>query len=253
MKSERAETLSGIHPVLETLKSGRRRVELIQVSQGRQDRRVREILSLASRRGVPVKRIPREELDRAAGGRPHQGVVARVTGRGPVSVEEVLATAGGRPFFLVLDQVEDPQNLGAILRSAAAARVDGVFVPEHGSAGLTAAVTRASAGHADKVRVAAAGNLVALLERLKGLGIWIVGLDAEARTPWTEFDYSLPVALVLGGEGKGMRRLVREHCDVRVGIPLAAGVDSLNVSVAAGVAVFEVVRQRGERGPGSRS
>ena len=245
MKPQREETLYGVNPVLETLRSGRRQVERIHVSVGRQDRRVREILSLAARKNVPIRRVPREALDRLAGGAAHQGVVARVTGSGPVSVEEILATAGNAPFFLVLDQVEDPRNLGAVLRSAAAARVDGVFLPARGSAGMTPAVAKASAGHADKVRVAVAGNLVSLLERLKEKGIWIVGLEAAAGTAWTGFDYALPIALVVGGEGKGIRRLVREHCDVLVGIPLAGGVESLNVSVAAGIALFEVVRQRG--------
>jgi len=251
MKGDKVEVLFGVHPVMETLRSGRRRVEQIHVVVGRQDRRVREILSLASKKKVPVQRVPREALDRLAGGGVHQGVVARVSGSGPVSVEEILASAGSRPFFLILDQVEDPRNLGAILRSAAAARVDGVFLPSHGSAGITPAVAKSSAGQADRVRLAVAGNLVTLMEKLKERGIWVVGLDQEARTPWTEFDYSLPLALVLGGEGKGIRRLVREHCDVLVSIPLAHGVDSLNVSVAAGIAVFEVVRQRGGRGPGS--
>ena len=250
MPERKVETIFGVHPVMETLKSGRRRVEQIHVSVGRQDRRVREVLSLASRKKVPVQRVPRESLDRLAGGGVHQGVVARVSGSGPVSVEEILASAGNRPFFLILDQVEDPRNLGAILRTAAGARVDGVFLPAHGSASLTPAVVKASAGHSERVRLAVAGNLVSLVEKLKERGIWVVGLEAGARTLWTEFDYSLPLALVLGGEGQGMRRLVREHCDVLVGIPLSAGVDSLNVSVAAGVALFEVVRQRGERGPG---
>jgi len=249
-KGEREETLYGIHPVRETLKSGRRRVRLIQVVVGRQDRRVREILALASRKNVPVQRIPREDLDRLAGGGSHQGVVARVTGSGPVSVEEILADAGSHPFFLILDKVEDPRNLGAILRSAAAARVDGVFLPARGSAGPTPTVAKVSAGHSDKVRLATTGNLVNLVERLKEKGIWIVGLSGEAGSSWTSFDYTLPVALVLGGEEKGIRRLVKEHCDLLVGIPLAPGVDSLNVSVAAGIAIFEVVRQRGNRSPG---
>jgi 23S rRNA (guanosine2251-2'-O)-methyltransferase len=249
LKSARGEILFGIHPVLETLKSGRRKIEEIHVATGRQDRKVRAILALASQKRIPVARVQREALDRMATGGVHQGIVARVTGSGPVSVEEVLATSGTHPFYLVLDQVEDPRNLGAILRSAAAARVDGVFIPEHGAAKGGAAVTKASAGHAEKIRLAVAGNLVNLLEKLKEKGIWVVGVDQEAATSWTHFDYSLPLALVLGGEGKGIRRLVREHCDVLVGIPLSGGVDSLNVSVAAGIVLFEVVRQRSERGP----
>ena len=202
MKSGKVETLFGVHPVMETLKAGRRQVELIHVAVGRQDRRVREILSLASKKSVPVKRIPRESLDRLAGGGLHQGVVARVSGTGPVSVEEILATAGSLPFFLILDQVEDPRNLGAILRTAAAARIDGVFLPPHGSAPLTPTVARSSAGQMDRVRIAVAPNLVNLMEKLKEKGIWVVGLDPSARTSWTDFDYSLPLALVLGGEGK---------------------------------------------------
>jgi 23S rRNA (guanosine2251-2'-O)-methyltransferase len=249
MKTDHIEMVCGIHPVLETLKSGRRKIAQIHVASGRQDRKVRSILALASQKGVKIVRVSVEALDRLAMGAVHQGIVARVTGSGPMSVEEVLATSGTHPFFLVLDQVEDPRNLGAILRSAAAARVDGVFIPEHRSARSSPAVNKAAAGHAEKVRLAVAGNLVSLLERLKEKGIWVVGVDQEAGTLWTRFDYSLPLALVLGGEEKGIRRLVREHCDVLVGIPLAGGVDSLNVSVAAGVVLFEVVRQRSERGP----
>jgi 23S rRNA (guanosine2251-2'-O)-methyltransferase len=249
MKTERERTVYGVHPVRETLKAGRRRVTRIHVSVGRQDRKVREILMLASRARIPVVRVPRETLDRLAGGGTHQGVVATAVGSGPLSVEEVLASAGPRPFYLVLDQVEDPRNLGAILRSAAACGVDGVFVPARGASPLTATAQKAAAGYSDRVPLAEAQNLVVLIGRLKEHGVWIVGLDSGASTPWTGFDYTLPLALVLGGEGKGIRRLVREHCDIVVGIPLAGGVDSLNVSVAAGVALFEVVRQRGGARP----
>jgi len=245
VKTSRMETLYGVHPVLETLKSARRRVDQIHVSQGRHDRRVREILSMATQRNIPVKRVPREVLDQLAQGGVHQGVVARVRGSGPVGVEEIFATASRRPFFLILDQVEDPRNLGAILRTAAGVGIDGIFLPERGSARLTPTVVKASAGCSEQVRVAVVGNVVDLIKRMKERGIWVVGLDQGKNSLWTGFDFTLPVALVLGGEAKGIRRLVRENCDVLVGIPLSGEVESLNVSVAAGVGLFEVVRQRG--------
>jgi 23S rRNA (guanosine2251-2'-O)-methyltransferase len=146
----------------------------------------------------------------------------------------------------VLDGVEDPHNLGAVVRSAAAAGASAVFLPEHRSAGLTPASVKASAGAALRIPVVRTGNLAAFLRRLKEKGIWVVGLDPSGEPLWTGFDLKQPVALVLGGEEKGLRRLTREHCDALLALPLVGGVESLNVSVAAGIALYEVVRQRRE-------
>ncbi len=145
---------------------------------------------------------------------------------------------------MVLDGVEDPRNLGAVIRAAAAAGADGLFLPSHGAAGLTAACAKASAGAVERLPIARVGNVVSFLKTLKERGIWVAGLDPQGGTPWTGFDLTLPVALVVGGEGRGLRRLARETCDVLLSIPLRSEVESLNLAVAAGVALFEAVRQR---------
>ena len=179
-----------------------------------------------------------------AGGVPHQGIIAVVSEKPVLSLESLLETARDPALVVVLDGVEDPRNLGAILRTAEAAGADGVLLPERHSAGLSETVGRASAGALEHVQVARVGNLVQALEALKARGIWVVGFDAAGTERWDAVDLRRPVALVLGGEGRGIRRLVREHCDHLVSIPLFGHVGSLNVSVAAGIALYEVVRQR---------
>ena len=181
-----------------------------------------------------------------AGGVPHQGIIAVVSAKPSMSLESLLAGVKDPALLVVLDGVEDPRNLGAILRTAEAAGVDGVLLPERHSAGLSETVGRASAGALEHVKVARVGNLVQAIEALKARGIWVVGFDADGKERWDAVDMKRPMALVLGGEGRGMRRLVREHCDHLVSIPLFGHVASLNVSVAAGVALYEVVRQRGK-------
>ena len=187
----------------------------------------------------------RETLDRMAGGVPHQGIIAVVSEKPVLSLESLLETARDPALVVVLDGVEDPRNLGAILRTAEAAGADGVLLPERHSAGLSETVGRASAGALEHVQVARVGNLVQALEALKARGVWVVGFDAAGTERWDAVDLGRPVALVLGGEGRGIRRLVREHCDHLVSLPLFGHVGSLNVSVAAGIALYEVVRQRG--------
>jgi 23S rRNA (guanosine2251-2'-O)-methyltransferase len=147
-------------------------------------------------------------------------------------------------LFVVLDGVEDPRNLGAVVRAAAAAGAHGLFLPDRGAAGLTPVAVKASAGAAERLPVARVGNIVSLLKSLKGNNVWVIGLDGSGDAPWTSFDWTSPVALVLGGEGRGLRRLARETCDLVLSIPMAGGVESLNLSVAAGVVLFEAVRQR---------
>jgi 23S rRNA (guanosine2251-2'-O)-methyltransferase len=187
----------------------------------------------------------RETLDRMAGGVPHQGIIAVVSEKPALSLEDLLASAREPALLVVLDGVEDPRNLGAILRTAEAAGADGVLVPDRHSAGLSETVGRASAGAIEHVRVARVGNLVQALGTLKSRGIWVLGFDTTGRERWDAVDLKRPVALVLGGEGRGIRRLVREHCDHLVSIPHFGHVSSLNVSVAAGIALYEAVRQRG--------
>ena len=206
-----------------------------------------EIVSLAKRNGVPVRFEDRAQLDRAAGTRDHQGVVALVAARSSMSLEDVLAQKGTKSapgLLVILDGVEDPQNLGAIIRTALAAGADGVIIPERRAAGLTEAAARASAGAVAHLPVARVKNIARTMEELKESGYWIVGLDERADRRHTEVDLAGPIALVLGGEGKGLHELVRERCDFLVSIPTTGPVGSLNVSVAAGVALFEVVRQR---------
>ena len=187
----------------------------------------------------------RETLDRMAGGVPHQGIIAIVSEKPVLSLPTLLDAVKAPALLVALDGVEDPRNLGAILRTAEAAGADGVLLPERHSAGLSETVARASAGALEHVPVARVGNLVQALQALKERGVWIVGYDAAGTERWDAVDLTKPVALVLGGEGRGMRRLVREHCDHLVSIPHFGHVTSLNVSVAAGVALYEAVRQRG--------
>jgi len=241
----------GIHPVLETLRSARRRVTRVVISASRSDARVRQVLEAARQAGIPVQRQPDRALDRLVDGETHQGVIAFVAGTAYGDADVLLGSVGPSALFVVLDGVEDPRNLGAVVRTAAAAGAQGVFLPQHGAAGLTDVAVKVSAGAAERLPVARVTNIVALLKSLKDKGVWIVGLDRAGGAAWTSFDLTGPVALVLGGEGKGLRRLARETCDIVLTIPLAPGVESLNLSVAAGIGLFEVVRQRQGR-PGKK-
>jgi 23S rRNA (guanosine2251-2'-O)-methyltransferase len=237
--------ICGINPVLEALAAGTRHFDRLLVVKGLRNRRISEAITRASRLGVPLRFEPREALDRMAAGVPHQGVIAVVSPKALVGLDQILDKAREPALVVVLDGIEDPRNLGAILRTAEAAGADGVLLPERHSAGLSETVSRASAGALEHVRVARGGNLVHALEAMKARGIWVVGFDAAGTERWDKVDCRGPVALVFGGEGKGLRRLVREHCDHLVSLPLFGHVSSLNVSVAAGIALYEVIRQRG--------
>jgi 23S rRNA (guanosine2251-2'-O)-methyltransferase len=237
--------ICGINPVLEALSARTRHFDRLLVVKGLRNRRVSEAIAHASRLGIPLRFEARETLDRLAGGVPHQGLIAVVSAKPVLSLESVLEKARTPALLLLLDGVEDPRNLGAILRTAEAAGADGVLLPERHSAGLSETVGRASAGALEHVSVARVGNVVQTLETLKARGFWVVGFDASATQRWDAVDMRGPVVLVLGGEGRGIRRLVREHCDHLAALPLFGHVASLNVSVAAGVALYEAVRQRG--------
>ena len=237
--------LCGINPVLEALNAATRHFERLLIVKGLRNARVDEIVNRASQLGIPLRFEPRETLDRLAGGLRHQGIIAVVSARPLLTLESLLQEAREPAALLLLDGVEDPRNLGAILRTAEAAAVDGVLLPERHSAPLSETVGRSSAGALEHVRIARVGNAVQTLEVLKSRGYWVIGFDALGPERWDAVDYRRSVVLVLGGEGRGMRRLVREHCDQVVSIPLFGHVGSLNVSVAAGVALYELIRQRG--------
>src|SRR5215510_528337 len=237
--------ICGINPVLEALNAGTRHFDRLLVVKGLRNRRISEAVSRAGRMGIPLRFEARETLDRMSAGVPHQGIIAVVSAKPVLGLDALLAEARTPALVLVLDGVEDPRNLGAILRTAEAAGADGVVLPERHSAGLSETVGRASAGALEYVRVARVGNLAQALDALKARGLWVVGFDAAGQERWDAVDFRGPVALVLGGEGRGIRRLVRERCDHLVSLPLFGHVGSLNVSVAAGVALYEVIRQRG--------
>jgi 23S rRNA (guanosine2251-2'-O)-methyltransferase len=237
----------GVHVVLAALKSRPDHVEEIWVSDARGDKRIAAVLDAARAAHVKVHKSPRAALDRLADGVKHQGVVARLR-ETPVQkekdLESFLSHLPPMPLLLVLDGVQDPHNLGACLRSAAAAGAHGVIVPRDHSAPLSAVVRRTASGAAEAIPVFQVVNLARALRQLKEAGIWLAGASQEADTDIFHADLRRPLALVLGGEGKGLRRLTREECDMLVRIPMAGTVESLNVSVAAGICLFEAVRQR---------
>lgn len=239
------ELICGINPVLEALAASSRNFDRLLVVKGLRNKRVGEAMTRASRMGVPLRFESREALDRMSGGVPHQGLIAVVSPKPVLQLDELLDAARDPALLLLLDGVVDPRNLGAALRCADAAGADGVVLPERHSAGLSEVVSRASAGALEHVPVARVGNLAQAIEGLKERGMWIVGLDAEGHERWDSIDYKRPIAMVVGGEGRGIRRLVRERCDHLVSLPMFGRVESLNVSVAAGIALYEVVRQRG--------
>ena len=241
----------GIHAVRVLLKRSPQRVQRLLLLSRRDDRRLGELRALAEHARIPVATVDETELAALAGGERHQGAVALLSADAPgragdpeTLLEEALAAACGPPLLLVLDGVQDPHNLGACLRTADAAGVSAVMAPRDRAAGLTSVARKVAAGAAESVPFIAVVNLARALRELKERGIWIVGSDDQAPAPLYEADLAGPTALVLGSEGQGLRRLTREHCDQLVAIPMAGAVESLNVSVAAGVLLFEAVRQR---------
>jgi len=235
--------LTGIHAVREALQSGRA-LERILVARGRKGDRIEDIVRLARERGIPVRFEDRAQLDRLAGREEHQGVVALAAAKRAAALEEIIATAGTKSLLVLLDGIEDPRNLGAIARSALAAGAAGVVIAERRAAGLTDAASRASAGALEHLPVARVVNLARAMEELKEAGWWLVGLDEHAEKSHTEQDLTGKIAFVLGGEGKGLHDLIKKRCDFLVSIPTTGPVRSLNVSVAAGIVLFEAVRQR---------
>jgi 23S rRNA (guanosine2251-2'-O)-methyltransferase len=225
----------GIHPVREALRAGRP-LDKVLIAKGAASPRLQEIIDLCRAHSVPVRFEPRELLDRAGKGASHQGVVAFGAAHKYVELDDMVDTAR---LMVILDGVEDPHNLGAILRTAHAAGANAVVMPERRAAPLTEAVARAAAGALEYLPVIRITNVSQTLEKLKEKGFWIYGLDERASKLYDQIEYAAPTAIVLGGEGKGLHQGVQKHCDVLVRIPMAGAVSSLNVSVAAGVVLFE--------------
>lgn len=240
----------GINPVSEALRTGR--VREVRVSD-RAGGRAAELVAEAGRAGVAVRRVPAADLDRAARGGVHQGVVADVEDAREYSVADLLLGAGDEvPLLVVLDGIEDPHNVGAILRTVDAAGAHGVIRQSRHAAPLGGAAAKAAAGAVSHVKIAEVVNIARAVEELKEAGVWTVGLAGDSAKRYDHLDLTVPTAIVLGAEGAGLRRLVRERCDWLASIPMRGHVQSLNVSVAAGVALFEAVRQRAQGGPGRR-
>ncbi len=238
----------GINPVLEALRA--KRLNKVYLAPGRGGPEVDEIRVNARQQRATVQTVPREVLDRMAKTAKHQGVVGLLSAQSYADLDEILERVrqgGEPPFLLVLDEVEDPRNLGAIIRTADAVGAHGVIIPERRAAGLTGVVSKASAGAVVHVPVARVVNISATIDRLKKENIWTVGIETGASTSYLDYDFADPVAIVVGAEGKGVHQKVLEHCDQVVSLPMRGHVSSLNVSVAVGVVAYEVLRQRQER------
>jgi 23S rRNA (guanosine2251-2'-O)-methyltransferase len=243
---QRSDLVYGPNAVLEALRAGKRQIETITILESARPDRLKALLDLAREKGVPVHRVPRFDL----GDRRHQGVVARIAAARYADADDLLDQLESRigsadpPLALGLDGVEDPRNMGSILRTAECAGVHGVFIAERRAVGLTSVVAKVAAGALEYVPVARVTNLVRLIEQLKERNIWVVGTAGDAKQLYTDWDWKLPAAVFFGSEGHGLHRLVREHCDTLVRIPVAGKLESLNVSVAAGVLLYEARRQR---------
>lgn len=240
----------GINPVVEALKAGRSIQRLLVSEQRKKDRDVQTILRMAKEKGVEVRIAARDDLNREAPHSLHQGVIAITAAFQFSTLDDILsipAKRGEIPLFMVLDGIEDPRNLGAVLRTAEAAGVHGVIIPERRAAGLTETVAKTAAGALEYVPVVKVVNVVNTIDEFKRNGIWVVGAEADSATTFWDADFIRPAAIVLGGEDKGVRRLVRDHCDYLVSLPLMGRITSLNVSVAAGILLYEVLRQRNDK------
>ncbi len=237
--------VEGRNPVMEALRAGKT-IEKILVAKGSREGAVKDILKTARERGIVVQEVDRKRLDSISQTGRHQGIIALVVPYTYVSVDDILEKArcaNELPFVAVLDCIEDPHNLGAIIRTAECCGVHGIIIPKRKAVGITPTVVKASAGAVEYVPVARVTNIASTLEYLKEQGLWVVGAEAEA-TPYNVQDMKGPIALVIGSEGKGLRRLVKEKCDYLVGIPMKGKINSLNASVAAAILMYEVLRQR---------
>ncbi|MEV5026473.1 23S rRNA (guanosine(2251)-2'-O)-methyltransferase RlmB [Paenibacillus sp. LPE1-1-1.1] len=240
------EMIAGKHPVLEALRSGRE-INKIWIADGAQKTLTQPIVAEAKKFGIVVQFVDKRKLDSLTPGVTHQGVVAQAAAFAYVEVEEILERAKQKdeiPFILLLDEIEDPHNLGSILRTAECTGVHGVIIPKRRSAGLTATVLKTSAGAAEHVPVARVTNLAQTIDKLKEAGVWVAGTDLDAKQDVYKMKFDMPLVVVIGNESKGMGRLIKEKCDFLVKLPMLGQLNSLNASVAAGVLMYEVVRQR---------
>ena len=244
-----SEKIVGRNPVMEALRSGAPQIEKILIAQGNENRRIREIIDAATWKGIPFQRSPRHLLDRQDPN--HQGVIAFIRAFRYSDLSIILKKIQNKknvpPVLLMLDQIQDPRNLGAIIRTANAVEADGVIIPKNNAAEITASVHKASAGSTALTPISKVTNLAQTIEQLKSIGIWVVGTADDAETSYTAADYTVPLCIVLGNEGSGIRRLVKQKCDYLVHLPMLGQISSLNVSVTAGVLLYEVLRQRGTK------
>jgi len=240
------EILYGRNAVLEALRAGKPIDRILLAKGTRAKGTLAEIIALARSRGVPIQRVERRDLDRIADR--HQGVVAEAGEYEYASVEEILTAAeerGEKPFLLILDCLQDIQNFGSLLRTAEAVGVHGVIIPKRRAVGVTAAVRKASAGAVEHLRIAQVGNLARTIAALKERGLWVIGLDMAGELTYDEADLDMPLAIVVGGEGQGISRLVQENCDFLVRLPMRGQVSSLNAAVAGSIVLYEALRRRG--------
>jgi 23S rRNA (guanosine2251-2'-O)-methyltransferase len=240
------EWLAGKNPIIEALRSNHP-INKIWIADQSQRSGVKEIIDLAKANNIVVQFVPRKKIDQLAEGLVHQGVLASAAAWSYVELDDLLNKAKEQqedPFFLILDEIEDPHNLGSIIRTADATKVHGVIIPKRRAAGLTAVVAKASAGALQYVPVARVTNLNQAIERLKKEGVWIAGTDAKGSEDYRQANYKLPLGLVIGSEGKGISRLMLQNCDFSIRLPLGGHVNSLNASVAAAILMYEVYRQR---------
>ncbi len=238
--------------MLEALRSGGRRIERIVIAEGAKHERLREVFEAARRAGLPVRREPRAALDRLTGNANHQGVVAVTSAVSYAVEQQLLAAITPETVFVLLDGVEDPHNLGAIIRTAECAGASAVVIPERRAAHVTDVVAKTSAGATEYLPIARVTNLASFIEQLKKRNVWVVGVESSGEMLYADYDYTGAIALVFGGEGHGLHRLVRERCDVIVSIPMRGRITSLNVSVAVGVVLFEAIRQRFQKADSSK-
>jgi len=235
------EKIARLNPLLEVLQSSPERINKIFIQKETFRRKIAEIIHLARAKEIPCILVPKKKLDSLAPH--HQGAVALLSAKEFSSLDDILAEAD-LPFLVLLDGIEDPQNLGAIIRTAEGAGVDGVILPERRSVGLTEAVFKVSAGALEHFKIARVKNLARTMDALKKRGVWLVGAEGGKKEYWYEFDYNIPLGIVLGSEGRGLRPLIKKKCDKILSIPLLGHLDSLNVAVAASIFIFEVIRQR---------
>ena len=235
----------GVLPVLEALRAKSRRIDRIVIAEGTRDSRLKEVIEAAKRAHVPVRREPRVSLDRLTNHANHQGILAITSAASYSDADDLVSRISSGTLLVLLDGVEDPHNLGAIIRTAECGGASAIIVPERRAVHLTDTVAKTSAGALEHLPVARVTNLASFIEELKKHNVWVVGVESSGQMTYTEFNYTGALALVFGGEGGGLHRLVRERCDAVVSIPMRGKVTSLNVSVAVGVVLFEALRQRG--------